>query len=515
MEYLPKASQMKAADAFTIQNLDIPSLTLMERAAKSCVHALLESGWSFSHVCVVCGAGNNGGDGFAIGRLLMEKDIRVTAVFIGNPDRMTKECRVQMELFEKMGGAICNEFAPAEYSIIIDALFGVGLSRDIEGKYAQLIEDMNGALAKKFAVDIPSGISADTGNVMGIAFKADKTVTFQNRKFGMELYPGKEFCGEVTAADIGISDALLDEDMDVPVKLSQEDYKNLLPKRAEDSNKGSFGKVLVIAGSKGMSGAAYFNAKSAYLVGAGLVRIYTAKENRGILQTLLPEAIITTYGDEWEGASSEEASPEDAARRLKELVDWADVICIGSGIGMGEASEKILKTTLEYCGKPCVVDADGLNLLAKHKNLLRGGNRIFTPHMKEMERLTAVPVKEIKNDRLSVLSKFTLETGCVCVLKDSRTVIMKPGRRTVLNASGNSCMAKAGAGDVLAGMITGLLAQGLCDDDAAALGAYLHGRAGDLAREELGAYSVLAEDLMGHIAAAMKTLCGYGVKNKK
>lgn len=503
MEYLPKASQMKAADAFTIQNLNIPSLTLMERAAKSCTHALLESGWSLSHVCVVCGAGNNGGDGFAIGRLLMEEGVRVTAVFIGNPDRMTKECRVQMELFEKTGGVICNEFAPAEYSIIIDALFGVGLSRDIEGKYARLIEDMNKSPAKKFAVDIPSGISADTGNVMGIAFEADKTVTFQNRKFGMELYPGKGFCGEVAAADIGISDAPLDEDMDVPVKLSQQDYKNLLPKRAEDSNKGSFGKVLVIAGSKGMSGAAYFNAKSAYLVGAGLVRIYTAEENRGILQTLLPEAIITTYGDEWEGASS-----EDAARRLKELSDWADVICIGSGIGTGETSEKILKTTLESCRKPCVVDADGLNLLAKHKELLGCGNRIFTPHMKEMERLTTVPVKEIKNDRLSVLSKFTEEAGCVCVLKDSRTVIMKPGRRTALNMSGNSCMAKAGAGDVLAGMITGLLAQGLCDYDAAVLGAYLHGRAGDLARESHGAYSVLAGDLMEHIAAAIKTLCG-------
>lgn len=506
MEYLPTAAQMKAADAFTIQKLHVPSLTLMERAAKSCVTVLKQSGWSMARICIVCGSGNNGGDGFAIGRLLIEEGYCVTAVMAGNRSHCTAECLTQIELFEKARGVLCNEYVPAEYSIIIDALFGVGLSRDITGSYRALIEKMNQSSAKRFAVDIPSGISADTGNVMGAAFRADKTVTFQKKKFGMEIYPGREYCGEVITADIGISSAVLEEDKSVPIQLSEEDYRRLFPARKADSNKGTYGKVLVIAGSRGMSGAAYFNAKSAYLTGAGLVRIYTAEENRCILQQLLPEAIVTAYGEEREDFTG--------------LLDWADVVCIGSGIGTGDAAEWILETTVKHCKKPCVIDADGLNLLAKHREYfeyMKGkkeetsgkdslGSWIFTPHMKEMSRLTGSAVEEIKGDRLKALCEFTAEKNRILVLKDAKTVVGTYGEHPAVNSSGNSCMAKAGSGDVLTGIITGFLAQGCSSWEAALLGAYIHGRAGDFAREEKGAYSVMAEDLMRHTATAIKKL---------
>lgn len=498
MEYLPGAEQMKAADSYTIHTLGVPSLELMERAAESCVKFLEESQQDLSRVCVICGSGNNGGDGLAIGRLLLKDGYKVTVVMAGNPDHCTPECKTQVEFFKNAGGIIDNDFADREYSMIIDALFGVGLSRNIEGRYLSLLDKMNKSRAVKVAVDIPSGISADTGNIMGTAFRADYTVTFQHKKFGMEIYPGKEYSGQITVAGIGISDELFERSSDVSVQFDERDYRKMLPCRKEDSNKGDFGKVLVIAGSKGMSGAAYFNAKSAYMAGAGLVRIYTPEENRVILQQLLPEAIITTYDDFCE-------------KELLKLLKWADVVCIGSGIGMENVAQNLLRTTLEQCRVPCVIDADGLNLLAEHTEYLEWINHrnyILTPHMKEMSRLCNISVEDIKKDRRNVLKKFTEETGLTCVLKDSRTVTGGKDKRMAVNCSGNCCMAKAGSGDILAGVITGFLVQKMVPYEAAVLGTYVHGRAGDFARHEKGGYSVLAEDLIDALAAIIKKLEG-------
>lgn len=487
---------MKAADQYTIQKLGVPSLELMERAAAACVRYMKDKYGNLSGVCVVCGTGNNGGDGFAIARMLRDDGYDAEAVLIGNRDRCTPECKEQIRRFESSGGIVGNEFEEKEYSIIVDALFGVGLSRDVGGRYLEVVKAMNECPAKKFAVDIPSGICADTGNVLGIAFRADDTVTFQNEKFGMKVYPGKEYAGNIVAADIGINDKTLAEDNNTACMLEEPDYRKLMPVRREDSNKGTYGKALIIAGSKGMSGAAYFNAKSAYLTGAGLVQIYTAEENRGILQQLLPEAIITSY----ERYEEEE---------LNMLLRWADVICIGSGIGRSEISEKILETTLKNATVPCVIDADGLNLMALHPEYfeaVKHRDYIITPHMKEMSRLTGMEVDEIKSDRLKVLRDYTDRNKVTCVLKDSRTVIGSYGHRPFLNPSGNSAMAKAGSGDILAGVITGILAQTRDCRDAAVLGTYIHGRAGDFARDQRGNYSVLAEDIMLHIGTAMNRL---------
>ncbi len=487
---------MKAADQYTIQKLGVPSLELMERAAASCVSYMKEQDMDLSKVCAVCGTGNNGGDGFAIARMLREDGYDAQAVLIGNKDRCTPECEEQIRRFESSGGIAGSEFEKKEYSIIVDALFGVGLSRDIEGRYLEVVKAMNECSGKKFAVDIPSGVCADTGNILGIAFRADDTVTFQNEKFGMKIYPGKEYAGNIFAADIGINDMTLEKDIDVACMLEESDYRKLMPVRREDSNKGTYGKALIIAGSKGMSGAAYFNARSAYLSGAGLVQIYTAEENRSILQQLLPEAIITSY----------EKYEEE---QVDTLLKWADVICIGSGTGRSGTSEKILRTTLKRASVPCVIDADGLNLIALHPEYFEETTHrdyIITPHMKEMSRLTGLEVDVIKEERLRVLKDYTDSKKITCVLKDSKTVIGSYGHRPVLNLSGNSAMAKAGSGDILAGVITGILAQTKNCRDAAALGTYIHGRAGDFARDEKGNYSVLAEDIMLHIGTAMNRL---------
>lgn len=494
MEYLLDAAQMKAADAYTITELGVSSLELMERAAASCVNAMERENWNSDRVLIVCGSGNNGGDGFAIGRILLEKGKDVKMVLAGRMESRTEETVCQMERFLLAGGSVCSEWEAEDYDVVIDALFGVGLSRDITGRYSELLNRMNQCEGKKLAVDVPSGISASTGCVMGTAFRADMTVTFQEKKVGLCLFPGCEYAGKVVTAEIGIDSSSVISQDNVCYTIDGRDAARMLPARPADSHKGTFGKLLLIAGSRGMAGAAYFSACAAYRAGTGLVQIYTAEENRGILQQLIPEAIITGY----EGFHEEE---------LKRKLDWADVVCIGPGIGISEISKQILNTVLKEGKVPCMIDADGLNLLAANPELtggLFGRNYVLTPHMKELSRLTGRPVGELKKDRIKSLESFTKQYGVTLVQKDARTLVGAAGRRTYVNRTGNASMAKAGSGDVLAGMIAGFMAQGKEPYDAAVLGVYLHGLAGETAGDMLGSYSVLARELADCIGPAIR-----------
>lgn len=497
MQLWVNAAQMKAADQYTIQKLEVPSLELMEHAAQACVQVLEDEKVDLSHVCVVCGSGNNGGDGFAIARILQNNRYSVETFCVGNPEHYTEETQEQMHRLQECGGKITYGMPQEDsYSVIIDAVFGVGLSRKVEGRYRQVIEQMNRMRGTKFAVDIPSGLSATTGCILGCTFKADYTVTFQLKKIGLELSQGRTMAGRVIVPDIGISTDSICEDQEIVRTAGKDIYRKMLPDRPEDSNKGTYGRLLVIAGSKGMAGAAYLNAHAAYMTGAGLVRIYTSSDNREILQTLLPEAIITTY---------EEYNKEE----LLSLLTWADSVCIGSGLGMSRLSEKILKTVIEYVKVPCLIDADGLNLLAENKNYLNQMAErrfVITPHMKEMSRLTGTPVEELKADRIQILKDFISRYRITCVLKDSRTLIASEEKGIRMNLTGNSAMAKAGSGDVLAGVISGWMVQGKEAEDAAELGTYIHGLSGDLAKFEKGVYSVMARDLIEYISKALMKL---------
>lgn len=497
MQLWVNAAQMKAADQYTIQKLEVPSLELMEHAAQACVQVLEDEKVDLSHVCVVCGSGNNGGDGFAIARILQNNRYSVETFCVGNPEHYTEETQEQMHRLQECGGKITYGMPQEDsYSVIIDAVFGVGLSRKVEGRYRQVIEQMNRMRGTKFAVDIPSGLSATTGCILGCAFKADYTVTFQLKKIGLELSQGRTMAGRVIVPDIGISTDSICEDQEIVRTAGKDIYRKMLPDRPEDSNKGTYGRLLVIAGSKGMAGAAYLNAHAAYMTGAGLVRIYTSSDNREILQTLLPEAIITTY---------EEYNKEE----LLSLLTWADGVCIGSGLGMSRLSEKILKTVIEYVKVPCLIDADGLNLLAENKNYLNQMAErrfVITPHMKEMSRLTGISVEELKADRIQILKDFSSRYRITCVLKDSRTLIASEEKGIRMNLTGNSAMAKAGSGDVLAGVISGWMVQGKEAEDAAELGTYIHGLSGDLAKFEKGVYSVMARDLIEYISKALMKL---------
>ncbi len=497
MRYLPDGGQMKEADTYTIRTLGVPSMVLMERAALKTVEVMEQSGIDLERALIACGSGNNGGDGFAIARLLHEKKMHPEILFAGREQSLTEECRCQKEIDERLGIPVFTEVPDREYTVIIDAVFGVGLSREITGHYRSLIDQLNGMKGRKVAVDIPSGVSSRTGQILGTAFQAELTVSMACVKLGCELFPGKEMAGRTVPVPIGIDPGFFDDRNDVCFTLERECLPSLLPERKADSNKGTYGRLLMITGSAGMAGAAYLSAMAAYTAGAGLVRIYTSEDNRVILQQLLPEAVITCY-------------KEHDEEEIRELLDWADTVCIGCGLGQSDTSEQILLSVMKYIKTPCVADADALNLMSRHMELF--GNMetplILTPHMMEMSRLTGKSVGEIKADRVGAAEMFAAEYPVICVLKDSRTAVSCRGRNTFVNLAGNSAMAKAGSGDVLAGVIAGLMAQGKEPFDAACLGVFLHACGGDEAREAEGAYSVLARDLITGIRQCMKKYQG-------
>ena len=498
MIYLPTGEQMRRADLYTIEEIGVPSMVLMERAALEVVRCMEEEQLDFRKVLVICGSGNNGGDGLGIARQLKAKNKEVKVFLIGNMEKISQkrseENAQQAKIAAHYEIPVITNLGTEEYSVIIDALFGTGLKREVTGHYREVLCSVNQMAGKKVAVDLPSGIHDTTGARMGIAFCADLTVAIAFPKRGLFLQEGNVCAGKILTGDIGISSETFSEGT-VTFGYEKQDLFLGFPKRKKNSHKGSYGKVLMIAGSKGMSGAAYLSAKAAYAVGAGLVQIYTHEENRVILQQLLPEAIITTY-DTFD------------SEQLEKLIQWADLIGIGCGLGKSDTAERVMQYTLKRALVPCVVDADGINILSKHMEWIEETNAliVLTPHMKEMSRMLQCSVKELIEQRMEKLHAFVERYKVVCVLKDARTLVAKEHQNTYLNLSGNAAMAKAGSGDVLAGVIVGILAQQCEPYTSACLGVFLHGLAGDMARDKKGAYSVLASDLVAEISSVLKNI---------
>ena len=486
MRYLVNSREMKTYDANTIEQLHIPGMVLMERAALSFVEALEKLSANLSRVLVVCGTGNNGGDGIAIARLLKQAGHEVDAVLVGNRKKASEQNICQQQIFAAHRYEFFTELPEKDdYTAVVDAVFGVGLSRNIEGEYETLLTRMNGLSGKKYAVDIPSGVSADTGAVLGTAFRADATVTFAYGKLGMYLFPGNEYAGKVIVTDIGIPEQSWLGEKPKTAALEDGDLA-WLPERKSHSNKGSYGKLLVIAGSVNMAGAACLCGRAAYASGCGLVRILTPEENRTIVQSVLPEAVLNTYSKE---------QPDTA--RLTETLQWADAVVVGPGIGTSEGAGKLLEAVLAHAAVPVVLDADALNLAAKDcRMLLRSrAELIVTPHLGEMSRLTGEDISGIQRRLTEVAETFAEQYHVICVLKDEHTVTALPNGQTYLNLSGNHGMATAGSGDVLSGIIGSLLVQGMPPEKAAPLGVFLHGKAGDAIREKTGCRGMMASDL--------------------
>ncbi len=497
MRYLVNEIEMKQIDKDTIEGTGVPSMVLMERAALAVVEEIRQRVDAPSVLCV-CGCGNNGADGLAIARILAESDIMAHVLILGNTERATEEWKQQKAIIEKLSIPVVANPELSEYTVIVDALFGIGLGRDVEGNHAEWIDRINRSGALVVSVDMPSGIATDSGEVKGSAVKADVTVTFGLLKAGLVFYPGAEYAGEICVKQIGFPKQNIEAVEPKLYTFGKEDLA-MLPVRKSDLHKGSAGKILVLAGSKNMAGAAILSAKAAYRMGAGLVRIMTPEINRNIIQTALPEAVLVTYEDSGE-----------LEELLTQSLMWADIIVAGPGLGQKEAAYRLVKElsgyATEHKEKRYVLDADALNLLAVYRELWKGfaDCAVITPHMGEMAAILDTTVCELQKSRIALAKSVGMEYNLICVLKDARTIVCEGDGACYVNTSGNSGMATAGSGDVLTGVIAGCLAMGLPARRAAELGVYLHGLAGDAARERLGTHAVMAQDIAEGIAQVLK-----------
>ena len=487
MQKLLTAAEMRRDDQAEIA-AGTPSRVLMERAAAA-VMRTLRLHFDTRRVLVLCGNGNNGGDGFAVARHLAERGKTVSICYPGallkngRPDtaRMSEECAFQYSMLPE-GVSISATPKTKGVTAVVDALFGIGLTRPVEGAYAAAIEAVNAASLPVLAVDIPSGVNADTGEVMGVAIRATKTVAIDALKRGHLLYPGAVLCGEVDVADIRIP---LGE---VAAYVLEEDDLSLLPPRSPRAHKGTFGRTLIVGGSVGMAGAAYLAGKAAYRAGCGIVELLAPEENRVIHQIQLPEAVLTCY------------NKETALAAFSAALRRADTVAIGMGLGQSDTAKALVEAALRDVTVPLVVDADALNLIAADPALMaalyaRTAPTVITPHLGEMSRLCGIAVPQISRALIETAATFAQNAGVVTVLKDARTVI-SDGEHHYLNILGNSGMATGGCGDVLAGVITSLLAQGAEPLRAAYLGVLLHAMAGDAAAEKQSTRSMMASDLL-------------------
>ena len=515
------AKEMQTLDQKTIKEYKIPGLTLMENAGR-CVVEEMEAAFGPLYgkkVTVVAGKGNNGGDGLVVARLLLEREIPVTVFLISLPQEIHGDAKIHLERYQSMGGKIhllsdnsleIFQAVLIKTDLLIDAIYGTGLSSPITGTAADVIKTINQAQVRRkshsmktISVDIPSGIQADNGQVLGSAVHAQLTVTFGLPKRGHFLFPGAEHIGRLKIKDIGIPELLI-EQSEISVQLLTS--RSLAPKilsRPLGSHKGSFGHVVVVAGSVGKSGAAILTSLSALRVGAGLVTLATPKSVESSLHQKPPE-IMTLPLDE----TQEKTLSDEALNPLIQFISDKAVVAIGPGLSTHPTTVELIWKALTQIKQPIVLDADGINALVGHLDMLHQIKTpiILTPHPGEMGRLCGLGTHKVQQDRLGIAMSFSRKYGVIVVLKGAHTVIATPRGDHFINSTGNPGMATAGMGDALTGMIAGLIAQRYEPRLAAMLAVYLHGQAGDLAAQSIGQVGFLAGDLINHIPKAYDNL---------
>lgn len=495
------SSEMRAIDRAAIEGLGIPSLGLMERAGGAVADAAAALAGASGRVVVVCGGGNNGGDGWVAARRLREAGRAVRVVALVAAERLSPDAREERARAERAGVPIAGagplEAGPGD--VVIDALLGTGLARAPEGAFAAVIEAIDAARragARVLAVDVPSGLSADTGRPLGPCVRADRTVTFAFQKRGLVLHPGPAYAGEVEVAEIGIPPEAAAR---VPVEaelLVEEEARALVPPRDPEAHKGDAGRVLVVAGSPGKTGAAHLALTGALRGGAGLVTLVARPEVLPLALAGRPEAMSRALpGTGALGAADLPALLEAALE--------SDALVIGPGIPRGDETGPLLLELLSRAGRPAVLDADALNALAPASDRLGavGAPLLLTPHPGEMARLCGTTTAEVQADRIRLAARKASEWRVAVLLKGARTVVAGPGAPPAIIPTGNPGLATGGTGDVLAGLCGALLAGGLAPLDAGRVAAWVHGRAGDLAARRLGQRGLLAGDLGEAIGA--------------
>ncbi len=482
MQTLPfplyRATQVRELDRIAIADMGVSGVCLMERAGSAAFH-LLQTKWSEANrIIVICGIGNNGGDGYVLARLAFLAGYDVTVLQLGDVKKLTGDAKIVHDAMTEVGLSV-QVFAEKKLSVVdvvIDALLGTGLDRKIEGEWKQVIESINRCQCPVLSLDIPSGLHADTGNVMGAAVHAQATISFIGLKQGLFTAEGPEYCGEIFFDDLKVPPETYKQIKSHILRFDYNALSHLFSRRSRVAHKGNFGHVVIIGSDIGMSGAVRLAAEAALRVGAGKVTVATRQAHASLINIGCPE--LMCHGIE-------------TAEQLQPLLAIADVIVIGTGLGQSVWSQNLLNAVKSF-DKPMVVDADALNLIAKTP--FRFKNSIITPHPGEAARLLETSISEVQHDRFAAVQSLQLRFGGVCVLKGAGTLITSSKGSIGVCTVGNPGMSVSGSGDMLAGVIAGLLAQGFNNVTASRLGVCLHGRAGDKAAEQ-GERGMLPSDL--------------------
>ena len=507
--------QMREADRRTIDDIGIPAIVLMENAGRQAV-AAMEAAFDdlpTSHVGVLCGRGNNGGDGFVVARTLVQRGVETSVFLLGGVADVRGDARTNLEVLGRIGLTVVEITNAQEWELhfseisrcdlLVDAILGTGFHGRLNGLLETVVADVNGLGVPVVAIDLPTGVSADTADVDGEAIEASMTVTLAAPKIPLILPPADSHSGDLVIADIGIPLPLLD-DVEGPYieLLTRERMREIVPARAADSHKGDFGRVLVIAGSLGRSGAAHLAALGALRSGAGLVTIATPRSCVPIVAAMAAEYMTE--------ALEETASGTVDYAALDRILEFkADVIAVGPGLGQSPGTAAFVHGLVERAGVPLVLDADALNAFVGDPERLVGRDGVevvITPHPGEMARLLNTSIEAVQHDRLRHATEFAARHRVHVVLKGHRTIVAGPDNRAFVNLTGNSGMATGGTGDLLTGMIAAWFAQLLDAEAACKLAVYLHGSAGDLAEADEGDVALIAGDVAARLGDAVMEL---------
>jgi NAD(P)H-hydrate epimerase len=506
------AAQMRELDRTTIEDYGVPGVVLMEAAGRGVVDLITRERGPEARVLVLCGSGNNGGDGYVVARHLLAREYRVTVYLVADRAKIGGDALVNLKVLDRMGADVQPleteadleraESALVHASVIVDALLGTGLTSEVRGQYRTVLERANRCRGLKVAVDIPSGLDADNGRVLGVAFDADHTVTFGLPKVGLVTHPGVERVGKLHVVDIGIPPGATADKEFIAEILEPEMIGRWLMPRPDWGHKGTYGHLLVIAGSEGKTGAAVLCGEAALRCGVGLATVASPLPAMRAMEAKTREVMLAPlYPDD--------VAIDDTDRVVEHclgLLQGKAAVAIGPGIVRGPAMQRVICRLVEESTVPIVVDADGLNELAGNLSCLEHATVpvLLTPHPGEMSRLTGLTVDAIQADRIGVAADFAQKQGVYVALKGARTIIAAPDGRAYINPTGNTGMGSGGTGDVLTGMVGGFLAQQQDPLDALCLGVFIHGLAGDRAAEQKGQHGLLASDLLGEVGGIMK-----------
>lgn len=505
------AQEMRAIDAHTIEKIGIPGIVLMENAGQAVVKVVKEILGNGRRVAIFVGRGNNGGDGFVVARYLALVGVDVTVYLLSEPERFTGDALANLQIARNLKLPIkllISQEQLAEYQaeihasdVIVDAIFGTGLKGAVRGFAADVIDDINATGKPIVAVDLPSGLDADTGKPEGVCIRASHTVTMGLPKRGLLLYPGADLAGQLTIADIGFPQSVINAENIAVNWVQKHDAARLIPQRPRNSHKGTFGHVFVIAGSVGLTGAAALASESALRVGAGMVTLGVPESLNPIMEEKLTEVMTVPLPE-----TDVQSLSIDAKAKIFSFLERANVVAIGPGLSRNPETVELIHQLCTEIQLPKVIDADGLNALSEKRELLDQLNAqtILTPHPGEMARLLSSTPQVVESDRIGVAQQFAQQHGVTLVLKGAPTIIADASGDVYINSTGNPGMATAGMGDVLTGAIAGLLAQSLSPVDAAVLGVYLHGLAGNIAAQKVGEYGLLAGDALSALSEVVK-----------